>query len=157
MAYIAPPTFVVGAVLTAAQMNVLGGDITFIVGTAANVAAGAVSTPSTGWTTLSGGPAVSCNTGANALVLMMASMGNATVGQASFCGIAVSGATTITAPAGTNTLDQIQQSSVGGVALGGFTFVSGLNPGSNTFTIVYQAGGGTAEFGSRAIVVVPLP
>lgn len=30
MAYIAPPTFVVGAVLTAAQMNVLGGDITFL-------------------------------------------------------------------------------------------------------------------------------
>lgn len=36
-------------------------------------------------------------------------------------------------------------------------FVSGLTPGSTTFTLAYRSAGGTASFANRNIIVIPAP
>ena len=104
------------------------------------------------------GPAVTVTIGASgmALVICSAVCYDTTNGQSASMNFAVSGATTIAAPA-SNTYVLAQGNS--GVAIVGSsaaTLVTGLTPGSNTFTAKYQASGGTAYFEDRGIIVIPL-
>lgn len=158
MAWTAPPAFTVGQILTSGEMNVISGDLSFLAGTTFNSVATNESSASTSYTNLATpGPSVSVLTGANALVLFGASCLNNTTAQAVFIAIAVSGATTLAAPAGTTALDLVQQPDPGGETLMGFTWITGLTPGANTFTMKYLVGGGTGTWGSRVLAVFPLP
>jgi hypothetical protein len=85
-------------------------------------------------------------------------MGSNTTANGAAMGFAVSGATTVAA-----SVNQIlySQSPVGGssaIEASACCPISGLNPGSNTFTAKYEAVvGGTASFINRIITVFPLP
>ena len=186
MAWSAPPTFVNGNVLTAAQMNTLVADLNqaytakavatytdlfagppYAVSTAANVVtqrqpvsgfvAGSVeSTTSTVLddpTSGTPGPAVTVTSGTQALVLMECTVQAANTATGVSVGFAISGATTsaaseiyislVTAAAG-------QQMTAGAVRM-----ATGLNAGSNTFTMKYVVGSGTAFIQRRYLTVMP--
>lgn len=158
MGYTPPPTFTAGQVLTAAEQNILGGDIEFLASTSGVTINTAQMSTSTTYTDLGTvGPAVTVTTGENAIVFLVSSVSNATPGQSIFVSCAVSGSTSIAAPAGSNDVDLVQQADGGGETISGFTVVTGLTPGSNTFTMKYKVGGGTGTWGSRTIAVIPLP
>jgi len=98
------------------------------------------------------GPAVTVTIGASGMALVICSaVCYATTDQSGSMNFAVSGATTIAAPA--SNVYVLGQFAVGSSAA---TLVTGLTPGSNTFTAKYQASGGTAYFEDRGIIVIPL-
>lgn len=112
--------------------------------------------------TLSGSPgtnpSVTVNIGANgvALVQISAEMFNAASGSGSQMAFAVSGANTIAAT-NINSIGGASASNGAWLVLSGVFMVTGLNPGSTTFTLEYRARvGSTASFSNRAISVVPL-
>lgn len=152
----APPTFVAGAFLTAAQMNILGGDLSFLAGTQTASVATSQTTGSTSWTDLiTPGPAVTVTTGSKALVIMQASLSISVPGDDAFMNCAVSGATTIAAPAAGSSLGNTSSSPISCAAI---SVIGSLVAGSNTFTAKYEvAGGGTGTWSARNITVVPLP
>ena len=104
------------------------------------------------------GPAVTVTTGTKALVFTTAQLSSNTAGASNNASYAVSGASTVAA------------SVAGGVAFRSAVInqdarisvadlVSGLTPGSNTFTMKYAVGAapaGTGSFQNRAITVLPL-
>ncbi len=101
------------------------------------------------------GPAVTVETGTQALVIFTAQMANNTAGEWSAVSYTVSGATTIAA-----NLDYalIYESSVADDLIEfGFSIVVGLTAGSNVFTLRYRtgAGGGTSTIERRRLSVVP--
>lgn len=106
------------------------------------------------------GPAVTVTIGANglALVCLSASMTNSSAGgDGALTSFAISGATTMAA--GTSPYILFYQtwttSSLG--EFGATWLVTGLTPGSTTFTVKYAAfSGGTAGWKDRSISVVPL-
>jgi len=109
------------------------------------------STTSTSYTAL-GGPAVTVVTGTKALVAVTAWQHNPTSSAYTYINHAVSGATTIAA----------SDNNAG--VMGGFSgahitrtttlhLVTGLTPGSNTFTMQYKTNTGTAYFQEREIFV----
>lgn len=157
MSWTAPPTFVSGAVLTAAQMNILGGDIAFLGGPKGTAVNGSQTTASAAYTDLATvGPQVTVTTGANAVVVLTAFLQNNTAFDEAFMSFAVTGATTLAASDTTSVL--FQASNSGGVAQQGATYlVPGLTAGSNTFTAKYRVNSGTGTFANRSIVVFPLP
>lgn len=114
-------------------------------------------TSSTSFTATLGGspgtnPSVTLTTGTTALVTVKAALANDTTGQGAYCGVAVSGASTIAA----NVSDCVYNGGTGNqYILASSTFViTGLTAGTNVFTLQYRVGGaGTATFGSRAITV----
>jgi hypothetical protein len=96
------------------------------------------------------GPAVTVVTGATALVTVGCRAGSSGANNA-FMSFVISGASTLAADdarcfgvAGTNFISGCQQIPV-----------TGLTPGSNTFTAKYRASGDTATFQNRTIVVRP--
>lgn len=158
MSYTAPPTFVSGAVFTAANANILGGDIAFLAGTNSAFVVASQTTTSTAFTDLStAGPACTVTTGASALVILTANIANAGSTDGAAMGFAVSGATTLAASATTSL--QYTNSLGGAYHQSSAAYVqSGLNAGSNTFTAKYAAlTAGTGVFGNRFITVIPLP
>jgi hypothetical protein len=118
-------------------------------------------TNSTSFTNLAtSGPAVTVTTLTTALVTLTCLIQPNATAVAGFMNLAVSGATTINAPAGPSAAFQTQTS--GTVASGTVTYVlTGLTAGSNTFMAKYAqggtgAGGGTtAGFSERFITVIP--
>lgn len=153
MSWTAPPTFVSGAVLTAAQMNILGGDISFLVASGNTVATSQTTTSATYGDLTTVGPAVTATTGANAIVILSANISNS-ASDASLMGYAISGATTLAASDNTalgsaNTGFGIQSSYI--------AVQTGLTAGSNTFTAKYRTTGGTATFVNRVLTVFALP
>jgi 2',3'-cyclic-nucleotide 2'-phosphodiesterase (5'-nucleotidase family) len=94
------------------------------------------------------------------LVILTTEAKTSAINQSAYMGFAVSGATTLAASdtrayevrinGGSGTpLPQIQASA---------TYrVTGLTPGSNTFTAKYRVTGGTGTWANRNIVVIPLP
>lgn len=180
MAWSSPPTFVSGNALTAAQLNVLSGDLNetapakasaagqLFVSTGLNTIAartpafGTVltteTTTSSSWTNLATtGPSVTVTTGSAALVIVGAEMSANQVGTFTQSGYAISGATTI-APS----LDRCVSLRCAvintGMGAANVIYQTGLTPGSNTFTEQYQcsSGGGTGSFLNRRISVIPL-
>ena len=157
MSWTAPPTFVAGAVFTAAQANILGGDIAFLGGTTGATVATSQTTTSTTYADLGTiGPVVTVTTGANALVICTSSMGNASSSN-NFMGFAISGATTLAAADATALV--IVCTGVAGAAQqnSALYFQTGLTAGSNTFTAKYRTTAGTCSFGNRCLTVIPLP
>jgi len=104
------------------------------------------------------GPSVTMTTGTTVVVFITAFCTNnaAGFGNAALMSIQVSGATTIAAPAGTNSLLYEAASSSDGVEFTTATYITGLTPGSNTFTAKYSVTAGTGSWSSRTIIVMPV-
>jgi hypothetical protein len=110
-------------------------------------------TTSTSYTDLAtAGPAVTVTTGTKALVSISAAFVNSTTNQAWFS-FAVSGATTVAA---SDTFGALL-TSTGYFAFSRTFMLTGLSPGSNTFTMKYRdAAVGTATFENRNIIVIDM-
>jgi hypothetical protein len=183
MAWVTPPTFTTGNVLTAAQVNILAGDLMetaaakasstgdlftstqYFAATAANsltarqagsgfkVDADTTTSTALGDLAASVGPAVTVTSGARAVLFMNSTVQNTNVGVASSVGYAVSGATTIAA-------SQIYISLLTAAAnqqatMTGVRMETALTPGANTFTMKYVVGAGTGTFSRRYLTVMP--
>lgn len=95
-------------------------------------------------------PSVTLSTGTSALITVSSSQWNSGAGG-SVMGIAVSGASTVTA-------DDYRGNETGSgittvVSCARSTVITGLTAGTNTFTLQYRVGGGTGTFRNRAITV----
>lgn len=156
MAWSAPVIHAVGDILTASDWNITSNDLVFLGAASGNSVTANQSTSSTSYgDLLTVGPVVTLTTGANALVIMACAASSSGAGTGAAMGCAVSGATTIAAPAAAGAFIVFGTNIVQGA---GFAFVTGLTPGSNTFTAKYAAdGGGTASFLDRSIFALPLP
>ena len=99
------------------------------------------------------GPAVTVPiVGTQAIVILTAQIQGSTGQSAGFMSVAVSGATTIAA-SDANSLRVFGNDANRSSAT---VLITGLNPGSNTFTAVYKTvGSGSAVYGARNILVIP--
>jgi hypothetical protein len=118
-----------------------------------------VGTNSTGYTPLSGSPAVTLTTGTTVLVILTANISNGAGGRLSFMSFAVSGSTS-RPPSDSWALINRQDSNIGssfGLQASAVYLVTGLTPGTNTFTSFYRSDnfGSAAFFGNRSIMVIP--
>lgn len=116
-------------------------------------------TSSTGYTDLSTvGPAVTLETGTEVILWLSCSAAKATgtAGNTCYYSVAVSGASTIAASDNFATIS----SSAGGagynMALSRMLKLTGLTPGSNTFTAKYRVDGSTFNFFQRDLTVIAL-
>lgn len=112
------------------------------------------STSSTSYADLStSGPAATVIIGANGLALVTVSSHSYNSGlNDTFQGFAVSGATTVAAD---DKYSKVTSLTSGNTASSTF-IVTGLTPGSNTFTCKYKVTAGTGNWLRRHISVVPL-
>lgn len=101
------------------------------------------------------GPAVTLTTGASVLVHFAAGMSNSAAGSGARCAVVVSGATT---RAGIDTEELYYAAPVANYVgqWGRSLLITGLTPGSNTFTLKYGADGNTASFKNRYLSVMTL-
>lgn len=178
MAWTSPPTFTDGAVLTGAQLNLLRDDLLetapakattagrVFVSTGLNsIAERAVgsatvnaqeTTTSTSFTDLATvGPVFSVTTGQSVIVLLSAALFNSSAGQTAQMSVQVSGASTVSPSV--NVALIYESSAAGDLVQGSYAVpMSGLTPGSNTFTAKYRAdAAGTATFLRRNLIVLP--
>lgn len=179
MTWTAPMTAVNGAVLTAAQWNthvrdnlletapakvsaagqliVSNGPNSLVARSpVANYVTAVENTTSVSFTDLTTfGPQVTALTGTAALVFVATILAQNTASAYAIVGYEISGATSTSADS-THGLNfragaanqQFRATSV--------DLLTNLTPGLNTFTMKYQASGGTAAFGQRVIVVIPM-
>lgn len=131
---------------------------------AARVATGETTT-STSYTDLStGGPAVTVTVGNNGMVLVTIYCYGIASGNASayaLASVAISGANTVAAAdAGASNVTIKNQTSstgsTGDVSHTASVLLTGLTPGSTTFTMKYRVTAGTGTFTERKISVIPL-
>lgn len=163
MSWNAPATTTVGQVVTAAFWNQQVRDNMLDLDARTNASSQAVAANESRTSTTFGdlttvGPAITMQTGSNALIAIGMAMGNTTVNDGAVATVAVSGATTISAStmAGSWALAHISSPASSGEEHSAITVVSGLTAGSNVFTIKYRADlGGTAFFIRRWIVGWP--
>lgn len=175
MAWTAPMTAVANSVFTAAQFNqfvrdnlnetapakatTAGG---YFVSTGVNsiaertandaIVSTSQTTTSTTYTNLTTvGPAVTVTTGTTALVALYNTNVN-TGTTSSLMAFEVTGASAI-AP---NDNMSIGIAGTDGIREGALFRLTGLTPGSNTFTCRYRVGAGTGTFSDRRILVIPL-
>jgi len=98
---------------------------------------------------------VTLTTGTTALVMISGQIFNSGAGNASYISVSVSGATTLAAADA-----QSAAANVGGVnygqSLNRTQIITGLTPGTNTFTLNYRVGAGTGSHNNRDITVVGL-
>lgn len=114
------------------------------------------STTSTTYTDLAtAGPAVTVTTGTKALVIVGAELFGASANAAAYMGVAISGATNVSATDAT-ALIAYGDSYVVSVGASRAYLFNDLTAGSNTFTAKYRAGSGTVTFINRQIVVVDM-
>lgn len=101
------------------------------------------------------GPSVTLTTGFSVIVILSCYSFNNTVGANAQMGVAVSGATTIAATSDESVTHE--SGAAGDLEQMSYVFgLGGLNPGVNTFTCQYLAGGGgTASFGRRRLIIFP--
>lgn len=99
------------------------------------------------------GPVVTANTGAVVIIILTAQMFNATASASEMMGFAISGSTTFAA-ADVDALIQSSGSVFAPVQASRVLVLSGLTPGSNTFTAMYKTLTGTATFANREITVI---
>jgi hypothetical protein len=97
---------------------------------------------------------VTLTTGTVALVLNACKMQNNTANQSTWCSWAVSGATTVAA-ADSKALVLNGMAANFPSQFSDFYLITGLTPGSNTFTQQFHVDGGTATVGPRQLVVWP--
>lgn len=177
MSWAAPPTFVSGAVLTAAQLNVLSGDLNetaaarataagqYFVATGANTLAARAggrdtaivseTTTSTTFTDLATvGPQVTSTTGTTVIAFMQSQLQSNTVGGVATVGLDISGATTTAAS--TTWLSFTVATANQQVTCGTAQMITGLTAGSNTFTMKYVVSAGTTgTFNRRWLTILP--
>ena len=116
------------------------------------------STTSTSYTDLTTvGPSVTATTQTTALIIFNAYATQSTQFLVCDAGVAVSGATTIAAAAGTGIFRWSPANNGGASSFAAAIFIPGLTPGSNVFTMKYAATlGGTATFANRNLLVIPM-
>jgi hypothetical protein len=180
MAWTAPLTFVAGNVLTAAQLNqqlrdnmlttapalaTTAGGIFAVTGTNAiaqrllsqNEVLTAETTASTTYVALATAQAVTVTTGTQAIVFLSAQLTNATAGNESHMGYAVSGATTVAAADSSSLLYVPATASTHFMACSRAFYHTGLTAGSNTFTAQFRSSAATnCQARNRQIFVIPL-
>lgn len=125
-------------------------------GAQTNTVATTQSTTSTTFTDLTtAGPSVTVSIGANgqALIALSCDMANNTANAYTVVGVAISGANTI-APADTLVIGSLPAAAE--LNIGTVYLLTGLTPGSTTFKLQYRVTGGTGNFLSRKISVIPL-
>ena len=165
MAWVTPTNVATGDVLTASKWNQDVVENTSLLGLLRNTAWQQVkadgsteATSSTSYTDLAtSGPAVTVTTGAKALVIVSFHGDTAAASREAWMSYAVSGATTI---AVTDTVAARLISGAGGRTFGRMTrasLLTTLTPGANTFTAKYKAVGGSVNFDSRDLIVIPIP
>lgn len=100
------------------------------------------------------GPQVSATTGPNVLVMFASQIDNSSTNGASACSVAVSGATSISA---SDDWRIVRDGVTGGNPhrYGAAHLFTGLNPGTNIFTMKYEVGSGTGTFQRRELIVLP--
>lgn len=179
MAWTAPPTFVSGAVLTAAQLNILSADLNetaaakataagqYFISIGANSlfaqspAYAQIDTAET--TTTIGaygdlatvGPSVTCSIRISAIIFYSALIANGTGGGGGLVSYGISGATTFAAPNGhvLRSRDGIANEDSQWSKV---NWQTGLNNGTTTIGLKYTTPtGGTATFSFREILVLP--
>lgn len=178
MVWTAPSTFVDGNVLTAGELNSFlrdnmletmpakaTGQLRHFVADGANriverqifkdyIEAKEITT-STSYTDLSTvGPKVTVTTGTMALCSWDVSFDNNTVQTIISISVAVSGATTVAANDNQAMISRVYATALKEKRYGICEMVTGLTPGSNTFTLKYKTSAGTAVFSKRLLVVV---
>lgn len=116
------------------------------------------STSSSSYTDLATvGPSVAVQTGAKAMVTLTMQGSNNTTTLPAQMSVAVSGATTLAA-SDNQQVAVLSYTAGFGWRASATSVISGLTPGSNTFTAKYKAGGGgTASFNARELIVVGIP
>ena len=105
------------------------------------------------------GPASTVTIGANgiALVSVRAIVGNSTANAQNYMGFAISGATTVASADAFAAVRRINDASIAGQdGLADTFLVTGLTPGSTTFTSQYKVNAGSGRFSTRKITVIPL-
>lgn len=105
------------------------------------------------------GPAVASTIGASGLALVAISAFNLcqVVGDEAIAAFAITGASTVAAQDSQKISMVADSTNNGGMAHGRLVLVTGLTPGSNTFTMKYRTvGGNSGTFQHRQIVVIPL-
>jgi hypothetical protein len=112
---------------------------------------------STGYTDLATvGPQVTVNTGSRALVLIGAGTSNSTAPAFCYVGVAVTGASAIAA-ADAQAAVWLNINNANTTSQLSFAYLlTGLTPGSNTFTAKYKVSAGTGTFSNRTLAVIPL-
>lgn len=115
-----------------------------------------VSTTSTSYTILTGGPDVTLTTGSTVLLFMQAEMANTVSASAHLrMSVAVSGDTTIPANDQWAYVKRADSTSSLAIQSASCAVITGLNPGINTFTVRYSTSTGTGEWANRLLVVLP--
>jgi hypothetical protein len=121
----------------------------------ANVATGEA-TSSTSYTNLStSGPAVTLATGTAVILFLSAVIYKTGTGATARSSVEVSGATTIAA-SDANGISGVEALTVSDVSMARVLYLTGLTPGSNTFTLKYRVDGGSYSFYNRSLVVMAL-
>lgn len=159
MAWSAPPTFVTGAVLTAAQLQTLSDDLTDLDRRTTPVAAGDGSvrtTNSTVYVSL-GTAAVTCTIGSTgkALVTLYSSFQGDTVGMLVIMSYQITGAFSY-GPSDSDALTYQVSDALFSSRHGATHVATGITPGSCTFTAKYGVSSGTGSFKDSRITVTPL-
>ena len=180
MAWVTPPTFVSGNVLTAAQLNTLSADLNetavgkataagqLFVSTAANAVTprtpqfAQIDTSETTTTAnaygdlTTVGPTVTVTVSAAAIIFYSAMISNGTGGGSGLVSYAISGASSLPAPNG-HTLRVISEIANVAQQMSKVNWQSNITAGSNTIKLQYTThSGGTATFSFRDILVIPL-
>lgn len=153
MTWITPRTYVTGEIVTAAFLNQTRDDLNALQALRASVAT-AEGTASTTFVDLTtSGPAITVSTLTEVTVTLTTKIQSNTANEGGMMGVAVSGASTISA---------VDKWAVGitNAATTRFGVVSatvrvtGLTAGSNTFTAKYRAFAGTCTFTERQMQIV---
>lgn len=102
------------------------------------------------------GPAVTITTNTSVLISMSGVVFRSSgTGNTAYISVAVSGATTIAAN-DTNAVSGVEAVAVSNVSLARTFILTGLTPGSNTFTLKYKVDGGNYSFLNRSLVITVL-
>lgn len=179
MAWTTPLTAVSNAPLTAAQWNASVRDNLLETAPAKSTTAGSIfvstgangiaqrpvlsgtvdtseTTTSTSYTDLATvGPVVTATTGDKALVLYAAQFNNSVAGNSSFVSWAVSGSSTVAAGDATS-LNLDAAANFQDMRASDLRRVTGLNSGSNTFTMKYRVSAGTGAYQRRHLIIIGL-
>lgn len=105
------------------------------------------------------GPAVTLTTGSTVLVIFSAVAQKASSNNTAFVSVAVSGATTVAASDANSSAFSSSNSAASTSYSGMCTrsvYLTGLTPGSNTFTVKYRCDGSTWTFLNRTVAVLAL-
>jgi hypothetical protein len=176
VAWTAPPIFVSGSTLTAAQMNILSDDLretasakattagSFFATTAANTIAERIPTiasvltsQTTGSNTYTDlatvGPQLTAATAATALIIITIRSSNNTAASGCFMGYEISGATSLAAD---DSRALINASGTNSLYMSWAVLSGGLTAGSNTWTVKYRVTSGTTgTFSDRRLTIIP--